>query len=206
MKKIRKMTTDLSGLNFQGMRMDNSDLSRGKLIKTDLTNAILWNSKINDADLRQAVLYGADMRDCSFVRSDFREANLESANLVQANVNRADFSHANLANSNLSSANLRHCKLQGANFSGVDLTNADLEFATGYTAAQLGEARSLHQTTGISHRVANELFTNQPELFETPSWLTNADSTPASWKKPINPVLGTIKAVFSLTKSKGESP
>ena len=204
MKKIRKMETDLSGLNFQGMRMDNSDLSRGKLIKTDLSNAILWNSKVNDADLRQAVLHGADMRDGSFVRSDFREANLEGANLVQANVNRADFTQANLANSNLSSANLRHCKLQGANFSGVDLTNADLEFATGYTAAQLGEALSLHQTTGISHRVVDELLTKRPKLFETPPWFVHKGSTPTVEESQGNVVLRTLKAMFSLTKSKGE--
>lgn len=165
---MRKMAANLSRLKLQGMILDKSDFSRSNLIQSDLSRAILWDSRVNDADLRQAKLIGTDMRNASFIRSDFREADLANSDMRGADVNRANFGRANLENVSLVNANLRHCDLDEANFSGADLTGADLEFAFGYTAAQLATARSLYRTAGIAPFVDAELRRSHGHLFAPP--------------------------------------
>ena len=200
MTKTRKMGGDISRINLQGMLLDRLDFSNSRMVQANLRKAVLRDTWLNNVNLQEAQLQEADLRRATFIGSDLREANLDGANLGDADASRADFSDACLVNATLVNASLRHCNLDGADFRGADLTNADLEFAAGYTAAQLGEARSLYQTAGIDHIIESELRGTHPQLFDPPPGFVQSDykATSASDSKPS--VFQTVAALFSRSK------
>ncbi len=181
MTKMRKMGRELSRENLQGKLLDNLDFSNSRFVQSDLQRVVFRNSSINNANLYQALLQEADLTNAQLVASDLIEANLSNAKLV--------------------SSNLRHSKLDGVNFDGADLTNADLKFATGYTAGQLSEARSLYRTTGIHPNVAAELRESHPDLFTPPPGFVVPDHTPTATFSFQRSVFGPIGSLFSRSKN-----
>ena len=81
------------------------------------------------AYLRRASLQGG---------SSFAKAHLEESNLQEANLEGNNLQGAHLQRANLQRANLRDTNLTNA-----DLSRADLSEATGWTAEQLDQAKSL---------------------------------------------------------------
>ena len=200
MTKTRKMGGDISRINLQGMLLDRLDFSNSKMVQANLRESVLRDTWLNNVNLQEAQLQGADLRRATFIGSDLREANLDGANLGEADASRANFGDASLINASLVNANLSYCKLDGVDFRGADLTNAGLEFAAGYTAAQLGEARSLYQTAGIDPIIEAELRGSHPQLFDPLPGFVQSDykATSAPDSKPS--VFQTVASLFSRSK------
>jgi uncharacterized protein YjbI with pentapeptide repeats len=88
--------------------------------------------------LKAANLQGAYLRRASLQGgSSFAMAHLEASNLQEAN----------LEGNNLQGAHLQRANLRDTNLTNADLTRADLREATGWTAEQLDQAKSLRGAT-----------------------------------------------------------
>lgn len=128
--------SDLSGVRWNGVQLQNADLSRGSLIDADLRSAVLEKTDFSSnimcrADLQSANLQGANLRgvDLSYAQlqnADLRGADLKGANLTRANLNDADLSHTTLTGANLTLATLDNTKLVKSEMGGVKLMRARL--------------------------------------------------------------------------------
>lgn len=110
----------------QGIETWNEWRKNNPEITPDLAGEQLSRAKLSKVNLSNAILHGT-----SFTRADLSDANLIGSNLTYANLVDASLSGANLANANLSrailkSAHIRHSNLNGAILVSADLTDADL--------------------------------------------------------------------------------
>jgi hypothetical protein len=88
--------------------------------------------RLSKSNLRTANLHGTDLSDTLLFGADLHDANLL---------------YADLSDADLSGADLRWAYLSKANLSKADLSGVDLSKATGWTEAQLTEAKSLKGAT-----------------------------------------------------------
>jgi uncharacterized protein YjbI with pentapeptide repeats len=144
---------DLSGVNFQGSHLGNTDLRQTKLYRTcfldvtglelarvdrsylDLDNpkvqTLLTTGCSGDRNFHRLNLQGAylqkkdlDLRDC-----DFSETLLTGADLQETDLRNSHFMNAQLAGANLQKTDLRDANLIDANLTGADCHGADLRGA-----------------------------------------------------------------------------
>jgi uncharacterized protein YjbI with pentapeptide repeats len=153
------ITTDLSGVKMDGVKLIGAKLSGAKLIGAnltldDLSSADLSGATLSDADLSVVtlsdanlvgvILSGAKLADVILKGADLRRSNLSRAildrpNLSGANLSRADLSGAKLSNADLSGAKLRDANLTGTSLRSANLPDAKLTDAK-LTGADLSDA------------------------------------------------------------------
>ena len=147
----RRLSGDLSKVNFNDANLTGADLTKANLSQADLTDADLTDADLTeanltgatlthaylyDADLTGADLTGADLTAALLTGASLRSANLQSANLRFAILGRLAETTAGEP-ADLTDANLNHANLTRANLYGANLTNSDLTDAKLYGAKLL---------------------------------------------------------------------
>ncbi len=133
---------DLTGANLSGWDLRNANLSRTRLIDTDLSTAILSHAVFigaecsSETDFSGARLVHANFSDVNLSDARLIDANLNSAILIDANLNSAILSGAILSGAHLYGAHLNMANLNGAHLNGADLRVATL-VGTDLTEAHL---------------------------------------------------------------------
>jgi uncharacterized protein YjbI with pentapeptide repeats len=155
------------------------NLAHCYITRTNLNYAVLRNANLNSAKLDFSMLIGANFENARLNQTKFDNANLNQANLKGAYANGASFKHAQLIKSNLEksflimadfeSAVLMEANLTGADLSGANLKNcnffkADLRGASGLTAEQLREAKTL-QSAKLDPSLMEQVKAEKPLLF-----------------------------------------
>lgn len=133
---------DLSGMNLEGVILNNA-----QLIQADLSGANLRDAKINDATLIHAKLENADFTGAQLCRTNFSYAKIEllGANFNNAMLFQSNFVKASLRNSNFNKADLVAALLVEADFEGGSFIDADFNKAelnkANFRNANLSRAR-----------------------------------------------------------------
>ena len=78
---------DLTGLNLQGVNLQQANLSGTNLFTADLRNAKLSGANLSDVDLGGAKLQGADLRLARLEGADLRGANYDDRTIWPTNFN-----------------------------------------------------------------------------------------------------------------------
>jgi hypothetical protein len=78
---------DLTGLNLQGVNLQQADLSGTNLFTADLRNAKLSGANLSGVDLGGAKLQGADLRMARLEGADLRGANYDDRTIWPTNFN-----------------------------------------------------------------------------------------------------------------------
>lgn len=147
-RQIDLVGADLRGVNLEGVKLIEIDLSRSDFRKANLKGADLWladlsycmleGANLSQANLRYARFQGAHMRDCILTGTDLTGANLDETNLVWAKLNKSHIDGALIRGADLYSADLSGSTLQMARdfplndlvptqFTGSNLTLANFE-------------------------------------------------------------------------------
>lgn len=108
---------DLNKADLSRIRLVESNLERADLVGVDFRKSLLTQAILREANLQRADLRGADLRG-----ADLRKANLHKANLQGANLQQADLTGAELTRVNLSQVNLTHAKVDGIRYSEAQIT------------------------------------------------------------------------------------
>ena len=87
--------------NFSGLEANGLNLNGARLRQSDLSLAVMNRTRFSNADLRDVEAYGG-----VFSSSSFAGANLTNASFVGAYLDGANFSGATLTGTNLSGATL----------------------------------------------------------------------------------------------------
>jgi uncharacterized protein YjbI with pentapeptide repeats len=87
--------------NFSGLEASGLNLNGARLRQSDLSLAVMHRTRFSNADLRDVEAYGG-----VFSSSSFAGANLTNASFVGAYLDGANFSGATLTGTNLSGATL----------------------------------------------------------------------------------------------------
>ncbi|MEG4344410.1 pentapeptide repeat-containing protein [Microcoleus sp. A003_D6] len=119
---------DLSGIDFTGAKLANTDLRAIKLYRTRFKNVEgLERARVDNRYLdldepkvQRLLTYG------SCEENDFRGLNLQGAYLQAAIMREYDFTSANLSGSDVSGADLRDSVFVQTDVTGVDFTEAEL--------------------------------------------------------------------------------
>lgn len=125
---------DLSGQDLSGVILRDADLTKAKLVKTNLKGAQLSGAKLAGADLSGAVLERADLTKATLTGAKLEGAMLAMADLSGASAAGAGFAGAQAPKSFFTGANL-----EGAAFGKALLAEADFSGAT-VTGAKFGGA------------------------------------------------------------------
>ncbi|MEG4857323.1 pentapeptide repeat-containing protein [Microcoleus sp. K1-B6] len=119
---------DLSGINFTGAKLANTDLRARKLYRTRFKNVEgLERARVDNRYLDldepkvQMLLTRGDSEE-----KDFRGINLQGAYLQDATMREYDFTNANLSGADLNGADLRDSIFVQTDVTGVDFTEATL--------------------------------------------------------------------------------
>lgn len=125
---------DLSGKDFSGYNLQNTDLSGAKLnncqffetklFRVGLSGANLNNSRFFHCNMRRSDLSKANLSGVEFSSCALEGSGLNDANIHKSSITRTDFLKVNLANCNLSES-----KLSDVNFTSATCTNADFSKA-----------------------------------------------------------------------------
>src|ERR1700758_3126947 len=91
------------------------------LVGVDVSGAFLQNAQLERARLLRSNFSAADLRDANFNFADFSDADLRTGNFRESHLRGANFQRADLQDADLTGADLT-----GADLSGAPLTNADL--------------------------------------------------------------------------------
>ncbi|MDM3844113.1 MAG: pentapeptide repeat-containing protein [Aphanizomenon gracile PMC638.10] len=131
LENIDLSDADLSGADLSNANLSDADLSGADLSNANLSNANLSATDLSDADLshtnlNEANLSHTNLSDANLVRADLNDANLNDANLVRADLSGANLSDADLTDANLTDANLTGTKLNVISLINIDLSVADL--------------------------------------------------------------------------------
>lgn len=111
---------DLQRANLSGANFQRAILNRAFLVRTDLSHADL-----EYADLSRAALWSANLSQATLSNADLSGATLGDANLSGAKLEHADLSGVNLRHAILNGAKLAQTTLTDADFSGSDVADAD---------------------------------------------------------------------------------
>ena len=151
----------LASANLTGAILTDADLTDAVLARADLTGAFLI-----DADLPRAVLKDADLTGARLVDADLTGAVLADADLTDAVLADADLADAVLARANLTRANLAGAILQRVVLAGADLAGADLTDAILRNADLRGANLSGTDLIGANLMGADLRYTavTQPQL------------------------------------------
>ena len=122
----RRLSGDLSDVNFEDANLYRANLSGANLTGATLTRATLTRAKLSGAKLFGAKLSSANLRSADLIDAKLTKADLSGANLYDANLYGAKLTNANLSDANLNGANLRSANLFGADLTGANLRSANL--------------------------------------------------------------------------------
>jgi uncharacterized protein YjbI with pentapeptide repeats len=111
----------IGGINMVGLDLHGANLTRVRMVHSNLTGAYFANVKLISADMR--------------------DTNLTSANLANSDLSGAILSNARLTNTSLSNSNLTNAKMSNTLLAGADLKGANLTGVTG-SPSFLGSFRS----------------------------------------------------------------
>jgi len=141
---------DLTGRDFHGTKMTDSNLSGailnrvnlsgGSIINTNLSgahlqkaflvrvnaqNVIFRGANLNNATLTEIVLTDSDLQSASMTDVEFRKGSIINSNLKGANLGRVVALASTIKNSDLSFAILDGANLTGSDFTGSTLSQVD---------------------------------------------------------------------------------
>lgn len=122
---------DLSFINFKYAQMRNCNFKNANLTHCCLERADLSNSNLNGCTLiglkaSCSSFENAQMFNCNFEDPNGSKAHLESSNFKNVNLENSLMTDVNLRVANLKNAKLKNCTLRKANLAGSDLENCDL--------------------------------------------------------------------------------
>ena len=135
---------DLTGKDYSGTKMKNSNLSAAILNRVNLSGGTIYNSDFSGAHLKKAFLVsvkgdkvifrGANLNNSTLTEIELKESDLSGATLSGAEVRKAKISHSNLRQANLGRINalgstltdndFSRARFDGANLTGSALTNS----------------------------------------------------------------------------------
>ena len=146
-----KITPDLRGANFSGMRFFEANFARAKLVEADLSAANLDRTNLESADL-----YGANLAGTRFSGANFFDAELSKTHL----------SGAQILGSNLYMASLYHADLSGTIFGLNSVAHVDLSTARGLESVSHSYSSSIGvDTLAQTLRGAGGRFTEEQLIF-----------------------------------------
>ena len=118
---------DLSGIRLWGAVLNNTVLSKTRLIKADLrcstARKVICVGTIFDlADLAVSEFSQAKLVSCSFFK-----ANLSNANLEKADLQESSFAHCNMYQINLEGAKIKKTNFESANLFSANLQGVEVK-------------------------------------------------------------------------------
>ena len=153
------LRTRLDGLNFNKARFTDSAMCAASFKKADLSGAQFNGTQLGDSNMEETILHGADFSDASMYLDgvnlnraegqnvNFSYCHLESAHVTNAVLTNAsfwktsmrytDFSNSDLSNSDFKASHLYTAKFIKAVLAGASMVGADLENAD-FSGADLG--------------------------------------------------------------------
>lgn len=116
--------------NLSGAILDRANLSGGSLIKSNLSGAHLKKAFLVRVKGRDVVFNGANLNNSTLTEldvtdSEFKDATLNSAELRKAKFHNTNFKEANLGRVTALAATFENCQFEKANFMGANLTKTD---------------------------------------------------------------------------------
>lgn len=151
-----KPPVELTGIDFEGVRIHEARLNGICLERVNLTSA-----RLEEAHLARARLSGANLSRAFLRRADLRDAvlagsNLSGAHLESANLEGADLQAANLEGAFLTNANLKRCLLNGIQVKDAHFTKADFNGSQGISPQTLDQAVLIETIFPDGRKVTNE--------------------------------------------------
>ncbi len=187
-KKCSFRNADLISANFSGSDLRDNDFSRAKMIATCLDNSDLSRCKLVKANLLMASTKGAklefiDFRDHDLSGFHLKGASLANSNLEGQDLSRLNLSHANLRKTILNSTNLTKTMLTGADLSGAKLKDAKIKSTIFKSSNLSGIDFSKMDLENIDFESSNLTKCDFRETNLTNANLTEADISGAKlWK------------------------
>lgn len=142
---LRAQDLDFSGADLSGGHFAQAGLTRARMCRAILRNAIFAGAHCEGIDFSEADLSGADFTKALGRESIFWKARLHRVDFTAGEFNRADFTEADLTGANLTDVLLTRTTLAHANLTGVTaertvLRNTVLDSAdvTGFTGTVVG--------------------------------------------------------------------
>lgn len=129
--KIDLESSDLSGMDLDGVNFNYAVLSGANLSSTSMKHTQMIHATLNGANLTNAELAHANLTHASLIGANLAFSNLEDAVMPYAHLRKANFSAANLSgvcaeDAHFHSANLSYASLQKAVLSFSDFRHANL--------------------------------------------------------------------------------
>lgn len=135
---------DLSGKDYSGTKMKNSDLSAAILNRVNLSGGTIYNTDFSGAHLKKAFLVsvkgekvifaGANLNNSTLTEIELNHSNLSGATLGGAEIRKANITNSDLSGANLgrvtalassfTDSNFTRARLDGANLTGAIFTNS----------------------------------------------------------------------------------
>src|SRR5262249_39182015 len=130
--RARLADADLTGANLQSGKLIATDLSQALVnlvhaASADFTSARLSHSQARGVKWEKVVLKNTDLRGADMRGGVFNDADFSGANLAGANGSTSQFVNAALRNADLTSLDLGNSNLQGAKFAGAKLDGCKLK-------------------------------------------------------------------------------
>lgn len=187
-KKSHKMLNeqDFSNAKFDGTnlsfgRLDRSDFTDGSLVKADLSRSDIKNSLFERTNMSRSIGHYADFRASRFigtlmVKSEFSRASFENAIFQQVDWSRAQLGRAEFNGARLEDVKFEYSNLSRARFTGATLQQVDLIGA--YTFYTRFEGVDLSQTKNITQEQINLACGDNKTVL--PSGLNRPDTWPCS--------------------------
>ncbi|MGY5146577.1 MAG: pentapeptide repeat-containing protein [Candidatus Nitrosopumilus sp. bin_7KS] len=159
----------LENLNLSGVDLAKENISRKKIIGSDLTQANLEQVNFSYSIFTDTVLNGANMYFANLTNTKITNTSMNGANLIFADVTnatlsdidlrhslvmRVDFSNLNITNIDFSGANLLSANFSNSQISNVDFSSADLSM-TDFRGAQIDNKTRFTGTKLIESNLSN---------------------------------------------------
>ncbi|MFQ5710055.1 MAG: pentapeptide repeat-containing protein, partial [bacterium] len=123
------------------------------------------NIQLHGTDLQGTIFGTVDLSSANFSFANLDQADFRRTRLIRADLHGANLRGAELDSADLSEANLHGAKLQQASFRGAILRGTDLAQASGLTAAQLSQAKTLVGAK-LDSSLAASMHKNYPHLLQ----------------------------------------
>ena len=159
--------------NWENVTIYDSDLKLIHMSSSTLINITVWQVFFNQSNLEHL-----NISESSFLEVSFENSYLDYSNIKNTSINKCDMKYACLKNVDLSNSEIINSDLKGVNFSGANLSNcdfknsflieADMSGATGLTAEQLLQSKTLYNIKGLNPDLERELREKKPPLFLDP--------------------------------------
>lgn len=121
---VRFEACDLSGADWEKVRIRRAEISGGRLLGMQLLEADLENVLVRDCNLEDAVFAAAKLKSVRF-----EKCNLRGVSFDQADLNSAAFHECDLTNADLRSAKLHEVDLRGSIIDGMQVGAKELRGA-----------------------------------------------------------------------------